>query len=216
MVREIDAVATAVENTPENDVVGEMRAKAAKKAQRKLDSLRIVDEARGRQEQKRQDSIDAAARKAAAEDSQKNRELSVKTASKIYDLIDKKKARVAFDMFMNKKTLLQRHLTPDAYAMLESTVNKTSDPNWDNAEGQIFYLKPDSPNASSSRVASTDTALGNAKRATAIITEIYGMLDHNQEAEAQGRFDREKSFLKTYLDKEAFEMLTATMDQVGH
>lgn len=216
MVREIDAVATAVENTPENDVVGEMRAKAAKKAQRKLDSLRIVDEARGRQEQKRQDSMEVAARRAAADDSQKNRELSVKTASKIYDLIEKKKARVAFDMFMSKKLLLQRHLTPDAYAMLESTVNKTSDPNWDNAEGQIFYLKPDSPNASSSRAAGTDTALDNAKRATAIITEIYGMLDHNQEAEAQGRFDREKPFLKTYLDKEAFEMLTATMDQVGH
>jgi hypothetical protein len=217
MAREIDAVAKAAENTPENDVIGEMRAKAAKKAQQKLDSIRIVEEARARKEQKRQDSIKAVARKAATEEYQKNRDLSFKTASKIYELIEKKKARVAFDMFVSKQSLLQRYLTPDAYAMLESTVNKTRDPNWDAAGGQIYYLTPDSQHSSASTAPGTAGSSANANRekAMAIITDIYGMLGRNQEAEAQGRFDREKTFLKTYLDKEAFEMLNATVAQVG-
>ena len=217
MAREINAVATAVENTPENDIIGEMRAKAAKKAQRKLDSLRMLDEARTRKEQKRRDSIEAVARKAATEEYRKNADLSVKTASKIYDLIERNKSRVAFDMFVTKKALLRRYLAPDAYATLESRVKKSSDASWDNTGEQIFYLMPDSKSASASTAAGAKTASADAKkeRAMAIITEIYGMLNRNQESEAQDRFNREKAFLKTYLDKEAFEMLSATVDQAA-
>jgi hypothetical protein len=217
MAREIDAVAEAVDNAPENDVIGEMRAKAAKKAQRKLDSLRALDEDRARKDQKRRDSMEAVARKAATEEYRKNSDLSVKTASKIYDLIERNKTRVAYDMFVTKQSLLKRYLSPDAYAMLESRVKKLSDANWDNSGEQIYYLMPDSKSASTSTPSKTEPTSAEAKkeRAMAIITEIYGMLNRNQQTEAQDRFDREKSFLKTYLDKDAFEMLSATVASVG-
>jgi hypothetical protein len=218
IAREIDALEGAADQAPENDVVGEMRAKAMKKAQRKLDSLRVIEEARARREQKQQDSIDAVAQKAATEEYKKNKDLSVQMASKIYDLIENKKTRVAFDLFSNKQPLFERYLTPDAYGALESTVRRMSDPGWENGSEGIFYLSPVAERSSEAGVApakNQDGKAANREKAVIIITEIYTMLDHSQEAEAQGRFDKEKTFLKTYLDKEAFEMIKATVAEVG-
>jgi hypothetical protein len=215
--REIDDVAAAAENSPEKDIIGEMRSKAMKKAQKKLDSMRVEDEKRAQREKKRQDSIDAVARKAATEEYRKNRELTVRIASKIYDLIENKKARIAFDMFSTKHALLRRYLSSDAYATLESAVNQARDPNWDSGYDQIFYLSPVAEKSSGHRIVpSAGSAAGaNKEKAMTIITEIYGMLDRDEKAEAQGHFDREKSFLQTYLDKDAFDMINAMMVQVG-
>ncbi|MBN1129923.1 MAG: hypothetical protein JXA71_13100 [Chitinispirillaceae bacterium] len=211
--QEIDEVASATERTPENDIIEEMRAKAMKKAQKKLDSIRAVDEARARREQKQRDRLEAAARKAATEDYRKNKDLSVRTASKIYDLIEKKKARVAFDLFLSKQKILQQYLAPDAYAMIETTVKETSNPDWNSGGDEIFYLTPVAETGSGAGAASlTD---GNREKAMATVVEIYEMLDRSEKAEAQGRFDREKDFLKRYLDKEAFDMIKLTVAHLG-
>jgi hypothetical protein len=211
--REIDDVAAAAENTPDTDIMSEIHEKAAKKAQQKLDSLRALEETRARREQKTRDSMDAVAQKAASEESRKNKDLSVQTASKIYDLIEKKKGRLAFDMFITKQALLQRYLSVSAYAMLESSVNQTRDPTWDSGGDKIFYLSPDTQGTSRTAVASSTG--DNKEKALAIITEIYAMLDRNENAEAQGRFSKERTFLQTYLDKDAFNMIKESVNAVS-
>ncbi|MBN2037252.1 MAG: hypothetical protein JW768_10965 [Chitinispirillaceae bacterium] len=209
--KEIDDVAMAAERSAErNDVMEEIAAKARKKARLKLDSLRKEEEKRIRREKRRRDSIDAVARKAASEEFQKKNEQSIRIASKVYDLIEKNKGRVAYDLFSSKQSQLEKYLSSDAYAMLESTVREVGDEKWSAQSDDIFYLKP-VDNGKSTAAPKAQSPPGNRERAVAIITEIYEMLERSDNRGASQRFEKEKPFLARYLDKEAYNMLSVTI-----
>jgi hypothetical protein len=209
--KEIDDVASAAERTAaRNDVMEEIAAKARKKARNKLDSIRKEEEKRARREEKRRDSIEAVARKAASEEYRKNKEHSLSIASKVYDLIEKKRNRVAFDLFTTKNLQLKKYLSSDAYAMLESTVREAGDPKWATGSDDIFYLEPVN-NGGSVAAKKLETPPGERGRAMAIITEIYEMLERNDNRGASQRFEEEKAFLARHLDKEAYNMLSVTV-----
>jgi hypothetical protein len=219
MSGEIDAVAESAERSA--DIFAEMRKKAKIRAQYRLDSIQIEKEERARIVQARLDSIDAEARKAAELALQKNQEAAKQSASEIYGLIEKNKARAAQDLFNTNKPSLHQYLMEDAFAMLEATVLQAVDPSWASLSAEIAYLTPASSAAQQPTAAGESgkkeppTIDENRGKAEGIIAQIYDMLEHNNAAGAVKRFEKEKSFLKNNLDKDAFEVLLTTVSQAS-
>lgn len=196
MQKEIDAVADNAD-AGSNDVLGEMRVNAIKKAQQK------------------QDSINAVAAKNAAQETQKNRSHAMEIATEIYGLVEKNKPRVAYDFFYNKKQFLQNSLTRDAYAMLEGTVKQVVDPKWETGGAEeIAYLAPVAEPqkfSNASPAATSKTPDANNSKAAEIIAKVYESLEKNDVRGAFQRFDREKPFLRANLDQDAFSILDQTV-----
>jgi hypothetical protein len=203
------------------DVFAEMRKKAKIRAQFKLDSIDIERQERTRVVQARLDSIEAAAKKASDLEFQKNQDLAKSIAAEIYGTIEKNKARVAFDLFNTKKPFMHQYLVSEAFALLENTVLLAVDPRWAELSLDIAYL---SAPPSGTQAAATDAGVSvapskedrNRGKAEAIIASVYDFLERNDVKGAKKQFDREKSFLKTYIDKEAYDVLLMTVSQVGN
>jgi hypothetical protein len=109
----------------------------------------------------------------------------------------------------------------DAFAMLETTVLQAVDPTWAGESAEIVFLTPASSAAQQSGGPDAGDKNnppkndGNRGKAEAIIAQVYDMLEHNDVQGAFKRFDREKSFLKKNLDKDAYDMLNATVSQAN-
>jgi hypothetical protein len=176
------------------DMLGDMRARAIKKAQQKQDSINAV----------------------AAKEAQKERLHAMRVAEEVYALIEKNKPRVAYDFFYNKKEFLQKSLTRDAFAMLEGTVKQVVDPRWE-ADGseEIAYLAPIIDNKKTAATmpppSPANPAEANNGKATEIIARVYEALERNDVKSAFQRFDRERAFLKANLDHDAYTILNETV-----
>jgi uncharacterized protein YjbI with pentapeptide repeats len=171
-----------------------------------------------RREQARQDSLDAEARKPVDRDRQKNQDLALHVAENIYQLIEKNKSRVASELFTMKKTILKQNLTGDAFAMLEATVKQAAGPQWESKSDDIAYLVPKAgPKQPVALKPSEQNKVieggGNREKAMDIIAKVYELLERNDAKGAYERLDRDRPFLKTYLDKEAYDVLNATIIQ---
>jgi hypothetical protein len=217
VTKEIDAVAESADGG--TDIFAEMRKKAKIKAQDRLDSIQIEKEERMRIAQAHLDSVDAEARKEAAQEFQKNQDVAKQSASEIYVLIEKNKAKAASDLFYAKQTSLYQYLPQEAFAMLETTVKQVNDLKGESGSGGIAYLVPataaEQQPAASNTAAKSPEKKGDANRekAAAIIAKVYDMLERNDVRGASRQFDREKSFLKNSLDKETYDMLSTTISQ---
>lgn len=217
VTKEIDAVAES--NDGGADIFAEMRKKAKIKAQDRLDSIQVEKEERTRIAQAHLDSVDAEARKEAAQEFQKNQDVAKQSASEIYGLIEKNKAKAASDLFNVKKTSLYQYLPQEAFAMLETTIRQIMDPKGESGSGEIAYLVP--ATAAEQQPAALTAAAkspekkgdGKSEKAAEIIAKVYDMLEHNDVRGASKQFDRERSFLKSSLDKETYDMLNATISQ---
>ncbi|NLP04032.1 MAG: hypothetical protein GX089_16175 [Fibrobacter sp.] len=186
---------------------------AKKKAQEKLDSIAAVEQARMRREQikkARQDSILLEKRLALQRDENRAFQISVE----IYDLLDKNKTRAAKSRFNKEKAFLAKFLTKDAYEILEITIEN---PEQLGSESNIAYIvekKEEVPPAP--QTASSDENLRkNQERAQSEIIQIYEMLEKNNIKEAIDRFQKNRTPLQKYLDKEVFEMLEMTVTQAN-
>jgi hypothetical protein len=218
----VDAVASSADESG-IDVFAEMRKKAKIRAQFRLDSIQIEKEERARIVQVRLDSIDVEAKKAAEIEFQKNQELAKQLAAEIYGTIEKNKVRAAYDLFNTKKPYLHQYLIQDAFSMLENTVLQAVDPKWANISLEIAYLTPASsgtqPPLSGLSAAEADKATPksdkNREKAEGIIAKVYDMLEHNDVNGAARQFTSEKSFLRAYLEKETYDVLTATVSQAS-
>jgi hypothetical protein len=222
--REVSRVVDDVAATAEGggtDVFAEMRKKAKIRAQFKLDSIEIEKQERVRVVQARLDSIDAEAKKAADLEFQKNQELAKNIAAEIYGAIEKNKAKATLDLFNAKKPFMHQYLVSEAFALLENTVLQAVDPKWAESSLEIVYLTA-APNgtqlsaADGGAPAASPKADKNRGKAETIIAKVYEMLERNDVKGARKQFKGEKSFLKKYLDKEAYDVLAATVSQVGN
>ncbi|MBN2188646.1 MAG: hypothetical protein JW699_04270 [Chitinispirillaceae bacterium] len=212
--RVVDDVASSAEGGG-TDVFAEMRKKAKIRAQFKLDSIEIEKEERARIVQARLDSIEAEAKKAADLEFQKNQETARTIAAEIYGTIEKNKARVAFDLFNTRKPFMHQYLMPEAFALLENTVLQAVDPRWAELSLEIAYLSAAPSGGVRPAPAERPKADKNREKAETIIALVYDKLEHNDVRGARKQFDREKSFLRTYLDKETYDVLATTVRQVG-
>jgi hypothetical protein len=218
--RVVDDVASSADGGG-TDVFAEMRKKAKIRAQYKIDSMEIERQERARVVQARLDSIEAQAKKTADLEFQKSQETAKNIAAEIYGTIEKNRARVAFDLFNTKKPFMHQYLMPEAFALLENTVLQAVDPRWAELSLEIAYLSaapsgglPSAP--SGEAPAARQKADKNREKAETIIASVYDMLEHNDVKGARKHFDREKSFLKTYLDKETYDVLATTVREVGN
>jgi hypothetical protein len=216
--RVVDEVASSA-GEEGTDVFAEMRKKAKIRAQFKLDSIEIERQEKERVVQARLDSIESEAKKAAEVELQKNQEQAKRIAAEIYGTIERNKERVAFDLFNTKKPFMHQYLMPEAFALLENTVLQAIDPKWAELSLEIAYLttapSPSGALAAGDRGDVQSRADKNREKAETIIAKVYDMLEHNDLKGARKQFDREKSFLRTYLDKEAYDVLAMTVSQVG-
>ncbi len=209
MGREVDAVAAASDSDASHDIFEEMRQKAIKKARAHQDSIQAIEDARERLELARLDSMEAEAKKKAELEFQAHRTHAMQISSEIYGMIKNGKARVAYDVFDNKKPQLRQYLIPEAYALLEATAQQLLDPKWETGSSDIQLVAAGSApshGAPGSAIPSSPEER-NREKARAAIETIYGMLGRNETAGAVQQFEFEKAFLQTYLDKDAFEML---------
>ena len=196
-----------------------MRKKAKIKAQDRLDSIQVEKEERTRIAQAHIDSVNAEARKEAAQEFQKNQDIAKQAASDIYGLIEKNKAKAASDLFNAKTSSLYQYLPQEAFAMLETTIRQIMDPKGQSGSGEIAYLvpataaeqQPAPSNAAAKSPEKTDG--GKSEKAAEIIAKVYDMLDHNDVRGASKQFDKERSFLKSSLDKETYNLLNTTISQ---
>jgi hypothetical protein len=195
------------------DVFAEMRKKAKIRAQFKLDSLEIERQERARLVQRQLDSIEAEAKKTADLELQKNQEQAKNIAAEIYGTLEKNKPRVAFDLFNTRKPFMHQYLMPEAFALLENTVLQAIDPKWAELSLDIAYLS--AAPAGAQALTETPKADKNREKAETIIASVYDMLERNDLKGAEKQFNREKSLLKDYLDKESYGVLAATVSQAG-
>ena len=182
MNREIDAVAAEQQENRGNDLLEEMRLKAVKKAQIRQDSIRAANE----------------------REFKKQHEYVMRVTEEIYSLIEKNRSRVAYDLFSNKKSDLSQYMKPEEYAMLEATLRQVVDTSWEVESEKVSFLIPAAQDKSREPAAAGDA---NKSKAQNIITEVYGMLEKNDVKSAFARFEKEKNFLRAYLDREAFDIL---------
>jgi hypothetical protein len=220
----VDDVAAAADGGTA-DVFTEMRKKAKIRAQFKLDSIEIEKQERARIVQAKLDSIESEAKKASDLEFQKNHDLAKNIATEIYGAIEKNKAKATLDLFNAKKPFMHQYLAPEAFALLENTVLQAVDPKWAESSLEIAFLSaaPNGTQLSPSDIeaptgvpAATPKADKNRGKAETIIAKVYEMLDHNDVKGARKQFNGEKSFLKKYLDKEAYDVLATTVSQVGN
>ena len=205
MGKEVDAVASASEADGNRDVFAEMQKKAVVKAKARQDSIRTAEELRARIAQAQRDSAEAAAKATADREFKEQRKKTLEIASEIDRLIKKNKGRVACDLFSSKQSILQEYLMPDAFAQLAARVEQLM-PHWESGsqEAQLIAATP---------VAAQQAAPDVGAKAKAIIESIYDMIEHSDAKGAYARFDSEKKFLESSLDKETYEMLRVTVVQ---
>ena len=222
--RKVSKVVDDVASTAEGgtaDVFAEMRKKAKIRARFKLDSIEIEKQERARIVQVKLDSIELEAKKTSDLELQKNQELAKNIAAEIYGAIEKNKAKATLDLFNAKKPFMHQYLVPEAFALLENTVLQAVDPKWAESSLEIAYLSA-VPNgiqpsavADGGAPAALPKADKNRGKAETIIAKVYEMIEHNDVKGARKQFKGEKSFLKKYLDKEAYDVLAATVSQAG-
>ena len=187
---------------------------AKKKAQEKLDSIAAVEQERMRKEQiekARQDSILHEKQLALQRDENRAFQISVE----IYDLLDKNKTRAAKSRFNKEKAFLSKFLTKDAYEILEITIEN---PEQFGTESNVAYIvekKEEMPPPAPQTASSDENLRKNQERAQSEIIQIYEMLEKNNIKEAMDRFQKNRTPLQKYLDKEVFEMLEMTVTQAN-
>jgi len=214
---EISAVAES--NEQEAGVFDAMRSTAKKKAQVRIDS--ILSEERKKTaylEQLRQDSIRNAMQAALTRASQ--------VSIDIFTMLEQNRVNDALKRFTSEREYLRRNLPADSYSMLEATllqskeVMKAEPVTAVAAAGappgpsDVSYVKlSDKAEPAPPSTGEEERLQKNRKRAQDMIMEIYGKLEHNMVQDAWGQFSRYKVPLQKYLDKEAFDMLAATVTQ---
>jgi len=162
-------------------------------------------------EKARQDSILHEKQLALQRDENRAFQISVE----IYDLLDKNKTRAAKSRFNKEKAFLSKFLTKDAYEILEITIEN---PEQFGTESNVAYIvekKEEMPPPAPQTASSDENLRKNQERAQSEIIQIYEMLEKNNIKEAMDRFQKNRTPLQKYLDKEVFEMLEMTVTQAN-
>jgi len=186
---------------------------AKKKAQHKLDSIAAIEQARIRKEQMEkayQDSILYAKLLAI----QKDQDRALQTSIDIYTLLEENKEKEAKNRFNKEKAFLNKFLRKEAYEILQLTIEN---PEKIESSSTITYVavKQEQNAAVPQSIQSSEdeNTRKNRERAQREIIEIYGMLEKNNNREALEHFQKFRTPLQKYLDKEVFEMLEMTVTQ---
>jgi hypothetical protein len=221
MAAEIESISQGSED--QNSVFNDIRETARKKAQAKVDSVRLADEItlRNIQAQKlKNDSIIEAHYEEQRKELQKNQENASTLTMKIYSFIEQNNIKNAEELFTNNQNFLRQYLVNDAFEILGMTITQLMEPA-DNQ--QVSYINPvsspqsaapapKSDGSSPTEQAKTDDLIQkNQARAQQEIVGIYAMLEKNEFQTAFTKFQSIRKPLQKYLPKEAFDLLESTV-----
>lgn len=233
---EKNAMAVEIESisqydSTKNTVFKDIRENAKKKAQNKIDSIRLSDELafRSLQEQKIvSDRINGTKYDEQKKVLQKNQEIASNLCMDIYSLLEQNQINDANNSFFKNQDFLRRYLSKEAYNIVETTVAQFAE----TADyQQVKYISPtqslqlsnsqqsDYVKSISCKKSKTDdsnykgTFDNNKKRAQQEIVDIYSMLERNEIQTAFNKFLSIRKPLQKFLSKEAFDILDATVVQ---
>jgi hypothetical protein len=225
MATEIEDISEDGEN--QNSVFNDIRETARKKAQAKVDSMRLVDEITLRNmqvEKAKNDSILEARYEEQRKELQKNQDNASNLTMKIYSFIEQNQFKSAQEQFKNNQTFLRQYLVDDAYEILDMTIKQLMEPA-DNQ--QVAYIAPVTSPQKLSPPLNKDTPTTvekensdamvqkNQERAQQEIVGIYAMLEKNEYRTALNKFKSIRKPLQKYLPKEAFDLLESTVTQAA-
>jgi hypothetical protein len=212
MRKEIGTVATE-DDTTSNMVFDDIMSSAKKKAQLKADSIKAVQEKEFQKlqaEKAKQDSIQLAAQEKAAQKLRNQQEKAAAIAMEIYSKLEKNNYKAASNQFNKENSFLSTYLSKDAFDMLDATLNQSASESSGTSSGAIAYVSAVSEPES---VPVSNQLKSNQQRAQEEIIKIYSMLEQNNPEEAYNRFQKIRTPLKKYLEKEIFDMLEASVLQ---
>ena len=211
MSAEISELATTQENAQEAGFDA-MLATAKKKAQIKMDSIRAIEEERLRKEQIEKMRRDSIIMHAEFEKQQKqNRAASI--SLELYSLLERNKTDAARNQFSKERSFLQKFMWKDAFEVLEMTVMQPSEPQIVETSVAISYIPANQEAAAEPKTQQSEKQKHNEEKAQQEIIEIYSMLESNQIEAAFRRFQKNRTPLQKYLEKEVFSMLESSVVQ---
>ena len=232
---EKNKMAEEIESVSQNDgnqisVFNDIRETARKKAQAKVDSMRLVDEMTLRNilaQKAINDSIIAARYEEQHKELKKNQENASLLTMRIYTFLEQNQIKGADELFADNQNFLRQFLVNDAYEILEMTIKQFMEPV--NSQ-QITYVNPVTSPKKASLVSSTppqpsespspdqenpdELLKKNQARAQQETIGIYSMLENNEMKAANNRFQSMRKQLQIYLPKEAFNILETTVVQM--
>ena len=212
MRKEIGTVATE-DDTAGSMVFDDIMSSAIKKAQLKSDSINAIQEKEFRRlqaEKAKQDSIQLAAQEKAAQKLRSQQEKAAAIAMEIYSKLEKSNYTAASNLFNKENSFLGTYLGKDAYDMLDATLNRSASEPSVGSSGSIAYV---SAVSETEPVPVSSQIKANQQRAQEEIIKIYSMLEQNNPEEAYNRFQKIRTPLKKYLEKEIFDMLETSVLQ---
>lgn len=165
----------------------------------------------------------------------KNREKAQQVKKEIVTFLDKKQIEQAYATFQKLRTPLQKYVGLDEFAKLENKVvqayeafqrekqsrapqqqqpqlvsaTKAPAPSPESATPAVAASKEDVYAAFDN--AQKEAQLNAQEKATKDVMEIYSLLESNQVTTAYEYFKRNQIPLKTYVNKEAFDVLESTV-----
>ncbi|MFP4680174.1 MAG: hypothetical protein ACLFQB_06840, partial [Chitinispirillaceae bacterium] len=114
-----------------SEVLSELRIAARKKAQKKTDSIRAIEEAKQakRMNAAQKDSIKRAKARQNKLQLRKNQDRAAQLSVDIYDLLEKNRSKDAKVLFAKEKSFLSKYLLKDDFMMLELSLKHSPDKN---------------------------------------------------------------------------------------
>lgn len=216
MAAEIESIAEDGEN--QSSVFNDIRETARKKAQVKVDSMRLADEITLRNmlvEKAKNDSIIEAHYEEQRKELQKNQEKASALTMKIYTFLEQNHLKDAKKQFTNNQNFLRQYLDNDAYEILGTTITQFTEPT---DIQQVAYINPavspqNASPPSSVQINPDEELRKNQAHAQQEIVGIYTMLEKNEFQVAYNKFQSIRKPLQKYLPKEAFDILETTVTQ---
>jgi hypothetical protein len=204
-------------DTQKPSVLEEMRLAAQKKAQKRIDSLRIEEEKRlfvFQKERARKDSLMMIEYEKKAKIAQQNKERASSIAQTLYALMDQNNMDQSSRLFTKEQQFLKTYLVPDAFMILEITIQHLTEDVAVTTQQQIAYLKPVVSDSPAKKVTGADSlAQHYRQRAEEEIIKLYSLLEKNDIEKAYKRFQTIKEPLQKYCDKDVFDHLETTIIQ---
>lgn len=218
--KEIGTIAIDEENQ-NSDALNNLLTAAKRKAQAKMDSIQAIENERLRIlqiENARRDSILMVHQA----NLQKLQDSATSISLQLYSLLEINKTAQASELFKMEKAFLAKYMWKDAFDILESTLQQSLAPAPSQTALAVSYIPTSAPPAPPKAVSSTTAASTyspdevlrvNQEKAQQEIIQLYSMLEDNQIEAAYNRFNKIRSPLQRYLDKDVFEMLESTVIQ---
>lgn len=207
--REIGNIAENEDNTNTNNGLNDLLAAAKMKAQSKMDSIQAIENERQRQlqiEYARNDSILMVSQS----QYRKLQDSATSISIQLYTLLESNNSSLASSIFNQNRQFLSKYMWKDAFGILESTLNQTTYPA---PVEKVVAVSLVTSQPETAPYTQDQFLKANQNKAQQEIVNLYSMLENNQIREAYDRFNKIKSPLQKYLDKEVFEMLESTVVQ---